>query len=106
MARHGADSKNVRLCDDGYYYEPSVAEAVFEALVSEQPTISVRRGARLTSVERSGPAVTAITVVDRSSGHTSTIHGRAFVDATYEGDLYAAAGADYRLGPRVARRLR
>ena len=96
--RYGSDSSNVRLCDCGYYYEPSVAEAVFEAMVGELPGIGVRRGARLASVARSGAAVTAIEIVDRRNGRPTTIHGRVFVDATYEGDLYAAAGAAYRLG--------
>ncbi|MCY3912007.1 MAG: FAD-dependent oxidoreductase [Chloroflexi bacterium] len=98
VARYGADSKNVRLCDDGYYYEPSVAEAVFEGMVGEQPRIGLHRGARLTEVACSDAAVTAITVVDRRSGRPTTIRGRQFIDATYEGDLYAAAGAAFRLG--------
>ena len=98
VARYGADSDNVRLCDDGYYYEPSVAEAVFEGMVGEQPRIGVHRGVRLTSAERSGPAVTAIEIVDRNTGRPTTIHGGQFIDATYEGDLYAAAGAAFRLG--------
>ncbi len=98
VARHGADSDNVRLCDDGYYYEPSVAEAVFERMVGEQPGIGLHRGARLTDVACSDAAVTAITVVDRCSGRPTTIHGRQFIDATYEGDLFAAAGAAFRLG--------
>ena len=50
--RYGPDSNNVHRCAHGYYYEPSVAEAVFEAMVGEQPGIGVRRGARLASVER------------------------------------------------------
>ena len=98
VARHGPDSDDVRLCDDGYYYEPSVAEAVFAAMVGEQPGVGLRRGARLAAVTRSGAAVTAITIMDRRSGRATTLQGRVFIDATYEGDLYAAAGADYRLG--------
>lgn len=98
VARHGADSDNVRLCDDGYYYEPSVAEAVFEGMVGEQRRIGLIRGARLTEVTCSDLAVTAIEIVDRRSGSPMTVHGRQFIDATYEGDLYAAAGAAFRLG--------
>ena len=98
VSRYGADSDNVRLCDDGYYYEPSVAESVFRGMVGEQPGIELRLGARLATVERSGSAVTAIEIVDRSTGRPAAIHGRQFVDATYEGDLYAAVGAAFRLG--------
>ena len=97
-ARYGADSNNVRLCDDGYYYEPSVAELVFEDMVGEQPGIGLHRGARLTEVACSDAAVAAVEVIDRGSGRPTTIRGRQFIDATYEGDLYAAAGAAFRIG--------
>src|SRR5262249_40666074 len=46
---YGAESENVRLCQQGYYYEPSVAESVLTALVREQPTITVLTGHRLKS---------------------------------------------------------
>ncbi|MCY4115023.1 MAG: FAD-dependent oxidoreductase [Chloroflexi bacterium] len=98
VARYGADSDNVRLCDDGYYYEPSVAEAVFEGMVGEQAGIGVHRGARLADVTCSNASVTAIRIIDRRSGRATMIHGCQFVDATYEGDLYAPAGAAFRLG--------
>ena len=42
---------------------------------------------------RSGPRLSAITLLDGR-----TFRGRAFIDATYEGDLLAAAGVRYALG--------
>jgi hypothetical protein len=96
--RYGADSENVKLCHDGYYSEPSVAEAVLEAMLREQSQITVLKGRRLQSARVVDGAVTAVEVVDRRSGVTETLAGRVFIDATYEGDLYAAAGAEFRVG--------
>ncbi|MEA1951855.1 MAG: FAD-dependent oxidoreductase, partial [Planctomycetota bacterium] len=38
---HGADSQAVRLCRDGYYYEPSVAERVFNEMLGAEVGIEV-----------------------------------------------------------------
>ena len=42
--------------------------------------------------------MTAVRVQDRSTGAQRTLRARAFVDATYEGDVYASAGAEFRTG--------
>lgn len=96
--RYGADSENVKLCQDGYYSEPSVAEAVFEAMLREQPKITVLKGWRLNSAKVEANTLEAIEIVNRKSGEARTLPGGVFIDATYEGDLYAAAGAEFRLG--------
>ena len=98
VRRFGPQSDNVRLCDDGYYYEPSVAEAVFEDMARELPGIAVIKGSRLTSVVRTDHTISGITVVDRQTERATDVFGSVFIDATYEGDLYAAAGAGFRLG--------
>jgi predicted neuraminidase len=98
VERYGRDSEQVQLCRDGYWYEPSVAERIFERLVAEQPTITVLKHHQLVGVEKEGDRVVAATIRDRASGHLKTLAGKIFVDATYEGDLYAAAGAAYRVG--------
>jgi len=94
----GPGSINRELCRDGYYYEPSVAEAVFEAMVGEEPGIEVLRSHRLLSVRCDQGRAREITVSERGSGRARTLSGRVLVDATYEGDLYAMAGAAFRLG--------
>ena len=38
---YGEKSEAVKLCKDGYWYEPSVAEKVFESFIVEQPKITV-----------------------------------------------------------------
>lgn len=96
---YGEGSENVRLSRDGYYYEPSVAEAVFLRMVkAEGPRIELFLRRRLTEVMRDASRVTGLRVVARESGAVETFTGSVFVDATYEGDLAAFAGARYRLG--------
>ena len=94
----GPGSRNLELCRDGYYFEPSVAERVFDGMVAEQPGIEVFRAHELRSVTIEEGRAHEITVAERSTGRTRTLAGRVLVDATYEGDLYAMAGALFRLG--------
>jgi hypothetical protein len=96
--RYGAGSENVKLCHDGYYAEPSVSEAIFETMLCEQPKVRVLKGWRLEAVSVEGSTLKAISIVNRKSGESRTLQARVFIDSTYEGDLYAAAGAGFRLG--------
>lgn len=98
VATYGKDHPNVKLCRDGYYFEPAVAESVFEAMLAEQPKITLRKGWRLKHAKVTDNRLRSIELVDRRSGKTHELTGRVFIDATYEGDLFAAAGADFRLG--------
>lgn len=81
--------------DSMWVFEPHVAEEIFEALVTENG-LDVRRDEwldREAGVEKSGTAITAITTL---SG--ARYPGQIFIDATYEGDLMAAAGVSYTVG--------
>ena len=98
VARYGADSENARLCRGGYYYEPSVAESVLESMLRERSEITVFRGWRVESATVEADALRSVEIEHRSSRERRPISGLVFVDATYEGDLYAAAGAEFRLG--------
>ena len=95
---YGKDHENVKLCRDGYYYEPSVAESVLEGMLHEQDTITVLKGWRLVSAHVTDHRLTAVTVANRRTRETRKLPGQVFIDATYEGDLYAAAGAEFRSG--------
>ena len=98
LEKYGPDSKNVRLCREGYYYEPSVAEATFDRLVEEQPSISLLKSHRFRStITREGSAC-GVVVQERGTGVHKRLPARLVIDATYEGDAYASAGARYRLG--------
>lgn len=73
-------------------YEPHVAERVFLEMLREAG-VQVLLGQSLQSLEKNGARITHLRT-DRDQ----TLAARAFVDATYEGDLMAAAGVEYRVG--------
>ncbi|NBV23364.1 MAG: FAD-dependent oxidoreductase [Proteobacteria bacterium] len=78
-----------------WIFEPSVAERVFEDYVKEFD-LPVHRDEwldRAKGVKKTGARITSITML---SGKSYT--GKMFLDATYEGDLMAAAGVDYHVG--------
>ncbi len=78
-----------------WIFEPSVAEKVFEDMVREHGITVVRDEwlDRAKGVKKSGARIAAITML---SGKTYV--GKMFIDATYEGDLMAAAGVSYHVG--------
>lgn len=98
VKKYGAESENVKLCRKGYYYEPHVAERIFDEMVAAEPKIRVFKRHRLDKVIRAGNRVTGLIATDRASKQPREFSGRMFIDATYEGDLTAYAGARYRLG--------
>ncbi|MCG3196597.1 MAG: FAD-dependent oxidoreductase [Candidatus Omnitrophica bacterium] len=98
LESYGADSEQVKACRQGYFYEPSVAEKVLNRMVAEHPAIQVFVRHRLEEVVRNGMKVVSVRVKNRDSGEILELRAGVFVDATYEGDLLAGAGAEYRLG--------
>ena len=96
--RYGADSEQVQLSQNGFRFEPSVGERIFEEIVAEQPTITVLKNHELESAQALDERVVAVTIRKRDDNTRRTLRGRVFIDATYEGDLYAAAGAEFRVG--------
>ncbi|MCB1233139.1 MAG: FAD-dependent oxidoreductase, partial [Verrucomicrobiae bacterium] len=72
-------------------YEPSVAMRVTMAMLDEAG-VRVITGQPLVSVDKDGARITRL----KTTGETYA--ARAFVDATYEGDLMAAAGVSWTIG--------
>lgn len=85
------------LCQDGWHYEPSVAERVFRDLLEAQPGLDWLPGRWLIDVTTDGREVERVALVDGNDQPTH-IAARTFIDATYEGDLAAHAGVGYRVG--------
>ncbi len=78
-----------------WIFEPHAAEKVFEDFVREHD-IPVHRDEwldRADGVSLAGGRITSIRMLSGKS-----YRGRMFIDATYEGDLMAAAGVDYHVG--------
>lgn len=98
VAAHGPDSSQDALCKDGYHYEPKVAESVLRSFVAELPQITLLTSHTLVDATMQANRPVAVRVRDRRTGDVRTLRGKVFVDATYEGDLIAATGAEFRLG--------
>lgn len=103
VEKYGEASPQVKDSSDGYHFEPHVAEAVFEAMLAEHAArVTVLKGRQFDAlperVTLAGGAVAAISVINCDTGALERYAGKVFIDATYEGDLAAAAGAPYRLG--------
>jgi hypothetical protein len=97
--KYGQNSQQFRDCREGKCVEPHVAEKIFNDMVAEQPRIKLITEHYLCRVESHGYEIEAVVVrhVDGKSPALA-IFGRVFIDATYEGDLAAAAGVAYRVG--------
>jgi hypothetical protein len=78
-----------------WIFEPHIAEQVFEELVEEHQIRLYRNEwlNRETGVKKQDGNIISITTL---SG--KTFRGKMFMDATYEGDLMAAAGVSYNVG--------
>lgn len=91
---------NVKLCRDGYWYEASLAERIFHEMVNEQEgRIRLLLSHELVQAEVKENRLTAIELQPlKGAGARVRLEGKVFIDATYEGDLAAAAGAPFRTG--------
>lgn len=91
---------NVKLCRDGYWYEASAAERIFrEMLDGEGGRIHLLLRHELTeAVVEGGRLVAAVFADAANPGRPARRRAAVFVDATYEGDLAAMAGAPFRIG--------
>ncbi len=100
---YGPNSPQVADSYFGVNAEPKVTLLIFKQMLAEQPSIKVLTEHRLAkaSVTKNKAGVSKInaaTFTDLATGKPVTINGKIFIDATYEGDLAVAAGAEYRIG--------
>jgi hypothetical protein len=77
---------------EAFGFEPHVAEAVFEAWAAEHG-VDVHRRQPVQAVRMDGDRIAAI---ETEAG--LTVRAGAFIDASYEGDLLARAGASWTAG--------
>ena len=78
-----------------WIFEPHAAEGVFEDLIAEN-NIPVHRNEWLDRTAGVKKEQNRIDTISTLSG--KTYRGKVFIDATYEGDLMAAAGISYTIG--------
>lgn len=103
VKKYGKDSKQVKDCVGGIHFEPSVASRTFGEMISEcgdKITVLTMRqfDSEPQNLEMEDDRIAAITVINRNTGEKEFYTADVFIDATYEGDLGAAAGVPFRLG--------
>ena len=94
----GRDSPEWPLVHDGWYYEPSVAEKVFDAMLGEAgERLTFARGSHLIEAAASGSRIVDV-LLEHADGKRERVSAHTYIDGTYEGDLAAAAKVPYRVG--------
>lgn len=101
--QYGQNSVQVADCSDGYHFEPSVAARIFDQMIKEySSSITVLTLRQFDSapdnIKKIDDKIVEICVTNRESGEQERYAAPVFIDATYEGDLGAAAGAPFRVG--------
>lgn len=94
----GENSPEWKLVHDGWYYEPSVAERVFDRMLAkEADRLTFLRGHHIEGATVRSSHVLDVEL-DAPGGKRVRIAAKTFIDGTYEGDLAAAAKVPYRVG--------
>jgi hypothetical protein len=98
---YGPDSPQAQGNFRGTHAEPKVNLEVLEKLIAEHPGIRVWKNRRLfnvrTSAEENSRSIGMAAFLDEEN-RTITVSADIFIDATYEGDLMAAARVPFRVG--------
>ena len=100
MDRDNSVQPNVKLCRDGYCYEANAAERIFhEMIAGEEGRVRLLLRHELKRAIVTDKRLSAIVMEDRATpGSSIRIAAGVFIDATYEGDLAAMAGAPFCTG--------
>lgn len=102
--KYGTGSKQYAECSNGYHFEPSVAAITFEQMIRKAgpgkiQVLTLRQfDAHPKYVIKRGQQIVSIRIFNRATAKEEFYNGKVFIDATYEGDLGAAAGVPYKLG--------
>lgn len=89
---YGPESQQVKDCKNGFFFEPHVAEKIFLDWLLDSG-VDVLSEEHILSVQMKGPTITSVT-----TSKNRRVSGKVFIDASYEGDLLAMAGASFDIG--------
>jgi hypothetical protein len=104
---YGAESPQVKDCRQGTHAEPKVNLLIFEQMLAEQPRLKVQKEWALEGVKSSSngdgeaPATwrsMEVALFGDAEGKYHSVAAHYFIDASYEGDLMAAARVAFRVG--------
>ncbi len=99
---YGYGSPQLDAAQNGGFYEPKVARMIFERMLEEEG-VNLRLQSPMQSVTTEASSVgrqrlTNVVFASVNNEDTLNVEATVFIDATYEGDLMAAAGVPYRIG--------
>ncbi len=103
-SEYGVDSPQAKAALKGTEAEPKVNLLIFQQMLAKYPDITVEHNLVLTEVEVAEKGnnrrivAATFTPADQRAEGSQRVSGKVFIDATYEGDLLAHAGVDYRVG--------
>ncbi|HBE71321.1 MAG TPA: xanthan lyase, partial [Planctomycetaceae bacterium] len=97
VSKYGADSDQVKDSLLGTHAGPEVNFKAFSNML-DLPGITLQTNYRLKQASVQSQRIAKICLVHSPDGEERCISGRYFVDASYEGDLLAAAGVEYSVG--------
>lgn len=115
LKKYGAESQQLKDCSDGYHFEPSVAESVFENWLAEYKSqikvfksiqwekITLSETGPNPATEIKGKIVSVETVLTYSDIRVYSFartqwQARYFIDASYEGDIMQWANVPWTYG--------
>lgn len=103
VKKYGKGSPQEIASSDGFHFEPSVAEKIYLQMLAEYKskiTVLTKRqfDAHTSNVVKRDSKIISIRILNRETREIEIYKGGIFIDATYEGDLGAAAGVPYRVG--------
>lgn len=98
--RHGEASEQYRACAGGKMltFEPHVMEVILEQLVAAEANIAVFRNIVPVEVLRHERRLAGVVCRSEATGSERRLSAAVLVEASYEGDLMALAGAQWRIG--------
>ena len=92
----GGQTKTDRNEDAMWTFEPSTALKILHQMLGQEKGIKLVYNQRLN--RKTGVVKTKGTITSIAMESSEVYKGKVFIDATYEGDLMAAAGVGYRVG--------
>lgn len=95
--KYGPDSPQAKGHFRGTHAEPHVNLLIFKQMLAEQKSVKVMLATRLISVKTSGNKIVSARFETKGKNNPQ-IQAQIWIDATYEGDLFARAGVPYRVG--------
>jgi hypothetical protein len=96
VEKYGAGSQQVKDCAGGFHFEPHVAEAVFETMLADAK-VKVHRGHPLRGVVTVNHRIRHV-YAGQPDEEPQEFEACVFIDASYEGDMMAAAHVSYTIG--------